>query len=198
MVIRRYLGIGLVLGLVVVGTGSAHGATKGFAAVERVIASEVSGWAGHRTGDLISKKDVNAILSALARNGWKVAESEDILKQTLPDNHVVVQTLRTPAGRVFMRKVANYRLIYDRLDRVSQVYGGRRLVRDLVRLPDAERYAQMKPPRGVPDLRDLLPKTRSGRPEAVKDYDKPTGRIYTVEQLTQRLRECYEKASKKP
>ena len=42
-------------------------------------------------------------------------------------------------------------------------------------------------PYGVPDFLDLLPKNSSGRVRTIKDYDKPTGRIYTEEELLRRL-----------
>ncbi len=35
-------------------------------------------------------------------------------------------------------------MIYDRLDRITRESGGTQLIRDLVKLPDAEKYAKSK------------------------------------------------------
>ena len=86
-----------------------------------------------------------------------------------------------------MRKVAGQERIYDRLDRISQVAGGESLLQGLVRLPDGERYTMRNPPRGRPDLLELLPKDGSGKTRTIKDYGKPTGQIYTEADLVERL-----------
>ena len=90
-----------------------------------------------------------------------------------------------------MRRVSGYKLIYDRLDRIAHESGGQRLIRDLIKLPDGARYARWSPGRGVPGLVDFLPKNRSGKTRTVKDYTKPTGKIYTQKQLLERLEESY-------
>ena len=43
-----------------------------------------------------------------------------------------------------MGKVKGFELIYDRMDRVSQVSSGQRNLEAIVRLPDGEKYAKPK------------------------------------------------------
>src|SRR6185503_17441521 len=112
----------------------------------------------------------------------------------LPDQHVVVRTLRSAAGKKFMRQVSGRELMYDRLDRISEVSGGTLLIQDLVKLPNGERYAKPMSGGGVPDLLDLLPKNASGQTRRIRDYHKPTGRFYTVSDLVAGLKESYRKA----
>ena len=141
----------------------------------------------YRDGDLIHRRDVVQVLAWLKKAGWEPAEAKEIEESALPANDFLVQLFSKPAGRRFMRKVASYKLIYDRLDRIARVPGGRRMLADVVRLPDGERYAAWRPQRGAPDLLDLLPKRGNGRKRHIKDYERPTGRIYTAGQLKDRL-----------
>ena len=72
--------------------------------------------------------------------------------------------------------------------------GGPRLIQDLVKLPDGEKYCKPKSGGGVPDLLDLLPKNASGKTRQIANYDEPTGHIYTQEHLLTRLGESYKKS----
>ena len=56
-------------------------------------------------------------------------------------------------------------------------------MRDLMKLPDAARYAKIDTGRGVPDMIDFLPKSGSSKTRRVKDYKKPTGKLYTFNDL---------------
>ena len=141
----------------------------------------------YRDGDLICRRDVVEVLALLKKAGWEPVKAKEIEESALPANDFLVELFSKPAGRQFMRKVKTYKLIYDRLDRIARVPGGRRMLADLVRLPDGERYAAWRPQRGAPDLLDLLPKRGNGRKRHIKDYERPTGRIYTAEQLKDRL-----------
>ncbi len=143
----------------------------------------------HRPGDLIAQSDVAEILKKLADAGWQPADHKKILADTLPDAQGLVSLLRTSQGRKYMEKVKGFELMYDRMDRLSQVSGGQRTLDAIVRLPDGEKYSKPKKdlPYGVPDFLYLLPKNSSGRVRTVKDYDKPTGRIYTEADLLRRL-----------
>ncbi|MGE3776168.1 MAG: hypothetical protein AB7F89_03205 [Pirellulaceae bacterium] len=147
----------------------------------------------HRDFDLISRSQVAELLGQLQKLGWQPPDGPQLLERVLADQHVLVRTLRSPAGRTFLAKVASRDLIYDRLDRVSTVSGGARLIQDLVKLPDGERYAKPRSGGGVPDLLDLLPKHASGKTRKIADYDKPTGHLYTVEDLLEALRQSYDK-----
>jgi hypothetical protein len=157
--------------------------------VQQIVARYFSQQSGRQPGDIITQSDVAAVLEELAAAGWQPPDHKQLLASTLPDDGPLVSSLRTQQGRRFMRKVSGYESIYDRLDRVSQVSGGQRTIDAIVRLPDGEKYAQpkKKTPHGVPDFLDLLPKNASGKVRTIKDYDKPTGRIYTEADLVNRL-----------
>ena len=144
-----------------------------------------------RPGDLISRSDVEPILAELEQQGWVVSDEAQILSAMLDSGHFLVRTLHSRDGKQFMRQVLGYKLIYDRLDRISAESGGQRLIRDMIKLPDGAKYAKLTPPRGVPAMTDFLPKNRSGKSRRVPDYRKPTGRIYTQVQLLERLTKSY-------
>ena len=133
--------------------------------------------------DVLTQSEVQGLFAELKRKGLSVSDEKKILGRVLDDSDFLVRTLQTADGQRFLSKVAAEPLIYDRLDRIAREPGGQALIRDLVKLPDGDRYAKRKTPRGVPDLLDLLPKDRSGKRRQIKDYDRPTGRIYTVESL---------------
>ena len=163
-------------------------------AIQKAVQQHFAMLPGYRSGDLIAKGDVQPVFSELKELGWQVEDEQAIVSQVLDDSDFLVSTLRTEAGRRFMRKVSGYASIYDRLDRICRESGGKPLLQSLVRLPDGERYAKVQRPRAVPGLVDLLPKKGSAKTRSVPDYDKPTGRIYTVPQLLERLEQSRRRA----
>jgi hypothetical protein len=149
------------------------------------------------TGDLITASDAAPALLELEKLGWKEVSCGQAASRLLEDGSFLARELRSPPGRVFMRRVSGYRLIYDRLDRISQMPGGQKLLHDMIRLPDGHRYAQMQPHQGVPPMVDFLPKGVSGKSPRVPDLDKPTGRIYTQSDLLTQLEAEYRQATAK-
>jgi hypothetical protein len=190
------LAAALTVALTIAGKASGQGTARAAAApgvslqqVEQVMVAHLSSQPQHRPGDLIAQSDVAEILKKLADAGWQPADHKKILADTLPDANGLVSLLRTSQGRKYMDKVKGFELIYDRMDRLSQASGGQRTLDAIVRLPDGEKYSKPKKdlPYGVPDFLYLLPKNSSGRVRTIKDYDKPTGRIYTEADLLRRL-----------
>jgi hypothetical protein len=167
-----------------------------FAQVRQVVNAEFA-LPNRHPADLISRSEVVRALRAVQRLGWEISDEREILEQTLADGHVLVATLRSPAGQRFMRQVSGRPLMYDRLERVSQASGGAQLLQDLVKLPDGERYAKPRSGGGVPDLVDLLPKDASGRTRRIADHDKPTGHLYTVNDLLAQLAASHRQALEK-
>jgi hypothetical protein len=149
----------------------------------------------YRPFDILAQSQVAEIFSHLRESGWPVPDEAAVLERVLSDEHTLVRTMRTAAGRRFLSKVSGRDLIYDRLDRVAGVSGGPELLRDLVKLPDGERYARPRPGGGIPDLRDLLPKNASGKTRTIPHYDEPTGKIYTAADLLEELRKQYDEES---
>jgi hypothetical protein len=163
--------------------------------VEGIVKAHFASLADHQEADLIAKGDVEPIFRGLEKQGWKVSDQDEILKSMLDDGHVVVQALRTPSGKRFMRKVSREANIYDRLDRVSQHPGGPALIQRVIQLPDGDKYAKANPGTGNPNLSDLLLiyERGSAHTRKLKDYDKPTGSIYTAGDFLKRLTQSYQK-----
>lgn len=162
-----------------------------FSQVASVVRKHFAQQQDRRPGDLISRSDVRAILAELEQRNWRVSDKAKILDEALESGHFLIRLFRDRDGKQFIRRVSTYRLVFDRLDRISQESGGERLIRDLVKLPDGERYARFSPARGVPGMVDFLPKGRSGKSRRVPDYKKPTGHLYTAKQLLERLAKSY-------
>lgn len=141
----------------------------------------------HRSADLLTRSQVQGLFRFLNQTGIRVPDEQEILSRVPDDHDFLVRTLETAEGKKFLSKVAAEPLIYDRLDRIAHAAGGQAMLRDLVKLPDGDRYAKQKRAPGVPDLLDLLPKDRSGKRRQIKDYERPTGRIYTVDALIEQL-----------
>ena len=167
-----------------------------FSKVQKVVQRHFSTLPDHKPGDIISKSDVEPVFKQLRVLGWKVGARQSILNQVLDDQDFVVQQLRSKAGRKMMRKMASYQQAFDRLERVSKLPGGKALVRDLIKLPDAHEYMQDPPKPPLKDLTHLLPKRANGKLPKAVDFDKPTGHIYTQEQLLQRLKQSHARAKR--
>lgn len=172
--------------------------TRGEIDIEQVTKAFFAKLPDRQPGDIVSQADVKQLLKALNSKGWQVPGEAQLLDKVPSDGELLVRTLRSPEGLKFMRKVSGNALIYDRLDRISRESGGPQLISGLIKLPDGEKYSNTKLPRGVPNLLDLLPKNASGKTRTIKDYDKPTGRIYTVDQLVEQLREREQASKDKP
>lgn len=157
--------------------------------VKQVVAEHFQALPDYRPGDIITQSEVEAVLKRLATYGFRPADSQEIIADSLPDSSSLVTLLRSSRGRKYMSKVKGYTLIYDRLDRVSRVSDGVTTLDMLIRLPNGEKFSHLKSqlPKGVPDILDLMPKKGNGLVRSIKDYGKPTGRIYNEAGLVKRL-----------
>ena len=167
-----------------------------FAKVREVVQRHFATLPDYRPGDIIAQGDVGPIFKQLRILGWSVTDHKGILRRVPKDGEYLVRQLRTGPGRKFMAQVSGYSLVYDRMERTIRLKGGQQLIHDVIRLPDGHKYLQVKPTPGFKNLAELLPKTASGKPPKGKDYDKPTGRIYTVRTLLQMLQQSYERTPK--
>ena len=165
--------------------------------MQKVVKKSFEGKKKYQKGDLISQDDVKAALKSLETAGWAPADSKQIIADTLPASDFLVKELSDTRGRRFMRQVSGYKLIYDRLDRLAREAGGQTMLKAVLNLPDGYRYAAYPTRPEIPDLVDFLPKRGNSRTRVVKDYDKPTGRIYTEEDLMERLTASLKKQNKK-
>lgn len=165
--------------------------------IKAIVRAKLNEREEYKPGHLLSREDVKRVLQGLAAAGCQPPDAREILAAALPENAPLVRILSTKSGVKFMGKVKSFELIYDRMDRVSRVSGGKQMLRDIAKLPDGEKLAKVDRPRGVPGFLELLPKNSSGKTRTIKDYKKPTGLIYTEKQLLKRLQQSYEDKSEK-
>jgi hypothetical protein len=147
----------------------------------------------YQPGDIISRGDVAPLLAQLAAIGFPMADQEDILSDVPGDGEFLVGTLRTTAGRKFMRRIAALPNTYDRLDQLSRLPHGEQTVQDLIRGPHGDELLKyLTTTRGGTAMGKQLSNAR-----AAADFSKPTGRIYTVAALLLRLQKSYAAASRR-
>jgi hypothetical protein len=151
---------------------------ESFDEVSVAIESYFASLPGYQAGDLISRSHVASSLATLQNTGWEPAALEEILQLALADNSFLVTRFATPGGRRFMRKVAGQQGAYSRLDRLSAIPRGRTLVNDLIRQKGGDEFVRYLATRGGINLGQQL----AGIPGGV-DINKPTGRIYTADDL---------------
>ncbi len=142
---------------------------------------------GYRDGDIISQSEVREVFRKLKSMGWVVTDQKEILAQVLPDNDYMVRQLRTKKGRVFMADLSKTPAAYDRLERFLRLPLSKREFRGLLNGPDGYKmFSYMVTSRGGKALGRQLSNIKQGR-----NFNKPTGHIYTVDQLVKRLSESY-------
>ncbi len=130
-------------------------------------------------GDLITRSQIEKVLSKLAGSGVKVPEPSSIAGLGLPDNSFLVRELSTPSGIRFMRKVSQHSGGYSNLDRLSTIPRGQTLIHDLIHQKDGDKLIEyLATTRGGKNMGAMMGNVRGGT-----DLNKPTGRIYTAEEL---------------
>jgi len=190
------LGLTIVLGSLQAAAGAP--ATKSglpslpkFNKVEEAVRGHLRKQSGYRSGDILSREQVQPVFRELERIGWRVAGQTAILQAVLPDSHPLVRLLRTPSGKKFARQIATVPEGYDRLYRLSRLPDGLQKIGVLIKGPDGYlmiKYMTTTP--GGMELGRMLSQTPGG-----KGFNKPTGHIYTEDMLVDRLREEYDKAT---
>jgi hypothetical protein len=138
---------------------------------------------------LITKEQVQPLLSGLARMGFNLPDAKSILDKLPAGNEFLVAELYSPAGRKFMERIAKYPEAYDRLDRLSRLPHGKQNVHDFIYKPGGERMIQYLTTASDKELSKMISNGPAGA-----DFTKPTGRIYTVPMLLAQLQEQYRAA----
>lgn len=160
--------------------------------LSKVIDAHFAAISGYNAGAIITQTDIEPLWGKLAKAGWNVAalDRDQITKLVPTTKEFLVKQLRTSNGRRFMRKVAvKYPLIYDRLDMLAHTSGGGRpAVSGLINAPDAELTVKyMFSDGGELSWAAMMPER--------KNFDRPTGRIYTAEALKARLQQLFESST---
>jgi len=142
----------------------------------------------YRPNDLMSRSNVAGALAAIAQVGWDVPFPEKIERLALADDSFLVKELATPEGKSFMRKVAVNRGAYLRLDRLSQINEGQQTIQTLIDSPGGDTLItyMVTTPGG-----HMLGKMMTGTPNG-NDLNKPTGRLYTADDLIALLKKIYQ------
>jgi len=135
-------------------------------------------------GDILSRGNVEPIFNELLELGLQPATgNEGAYSPFLRDGDYLVQTLRSPRGRVLMRKVSGLPEVYDRLERMSWTAVGRSWIEQLVAAENgAELLAGMLTEEGLQSVELQLAADERGR-----NFRLPTGRVHTETQLLARL-----------
>lgn len=141
----------------------------------------------NRMSDLVAQSEVEPVFKLLAMLGWEVADDKVILAQVLPDNDFLIRQSKTRAGQQFMQQIRAYPLGFDCLDHLARIPRGRQVVLDLIRGPDGYKMIEyLVTTGGGENMAAMLSSVPGG-----KKFNEPTGRIYTPQQLLERLRESY-------
>jgi hypothetical protein len=134
-------------------------------------------------------------LGQLKQRGLTIQDPESILDRILPDNDILVQQLHTKKGRAFWQKIQQLPGGIDRLDRLARMPQGQANVRDLIqKIPDGDKWIEgMTTTRRGRRMGERLSKSKSGR-----NFNKPTKRIYTAEELADELCSVMARGQRQP
>jgi len=162
--------------------------------IETTVASYFSAIPGYRSGDIISRNQVQPLLVKLASLGWKVPAADQLLEKVPADQSWLVVHLRTPAGTKFMRQIARYPRGYDCTDRLASISGGQDTVAALIRGPGGEKMIQyLTTTRYGKNMGRELSQVPGGA-----DFTQPTGKIYTSADLLAELTQLYAEPAQAP
>ena len=141
-------------------------------------------------GDILSRSNVEPILKQLLLIGWFIRDRKSILNRVPRDDAYLVRLLRTTAGKKFMHNVREYPMVYDRMDRLIGLAQGREVLQEMIRMPDGHKLMLKLTQKNDNDKTDpLLARVRVG-----PRFNKPTGRIYTVDYLLAALKKSHERS----
>jgi hypothetical protein len=165
---------------------------NGFAKIENLVWQHFEALDGFRPTDLIAREDVEPLIEKLPAAGLTLKKPDDLSKRLVTKSDFLYTELHTNAGLKFMAQIASYPDGYDRVDRLSRLPRGKQTVRDLIRGPGGERMIEyMTTAAGGIELGKQLSQAPKGA-----DFNAPTGRIYTVQDLLDYLETQY-KAQKR-
>jgi hypothetical protein len=147
---------------------------------------------GYEKGDLITRSQIEKAIAKLESAGVKFPDANAIAELGLADDSFVVRELSTADGRRFMRRLAKYPGTYSHLDRLSTIPRGQTLIRQLERQKDGDQLiVYLATTKGGQNMGDMMAQARGG-----VDLNKPTGRIYTVDDLIAVLKKAIAKSAR--
>jgi hypothetical protein len=163
--------------------------------VERAANATLRSAAGYQPGDIIARSEAQACFARLAALGWEIADAQALAAAVPGDDEFIVRHLRgknNKDGHRFMSHVAKYPEGYDRLDRMIHMPRGETITEDLIHNPGGYQMVEyLATAEGGTEMGKMLSEIPKG-----KNFNQPTGRIYTAEQLIARLKQSYDGAAK--
>lgn len=163
-----------------------------FSEIKQVTLRYFQAMPDYRPGDLITQDQVGPLLTQLQRMGLPLPKAREILEKVLTTDNFLAQQLSSPKGRSFMRQISSYKDCYDRLDRLSRIPHGEQAIRDMIRGPRGDEAIKYLT---TTSSGNVMGKQFSRLPNG-KNFNDPTGRIYTVEMLLRQLEQCHAAALK--
>lgn len=151
--------------------------------------------AGYQPGHLVTQSGVVKLLDALEAKGWQVRERDKLIARVLKDDEFLVRQFSDEAGQAFLRRIEHLPGGIDRVDRLSQLPQGEMSVNDLIRkVPNGAEWIEAM----TTTRRGEIEGERLSNAEAGRNFNEPTGRLYTLEALAQAIFESLEPTSRRP
>ena len=150
-----------------------------FSQVSQTVLRHFQAQPGYYRGDLITRQQVEPLLAKLEQLGLPLPDAGQILG-SVPSNDSFLRNSspRRKAGNS-CRQISAYSHAYDRVDRLSRLPRGQKIVRNLIAGPGGDRMIKyMTTSPGGKSLGDMLSHDPNGAA-----FNSPTGRIYTLDSL---------------
>jgi hypothetical protein len=147
-----------------------------FPTIAHAIESWFAAQEDYQPGDIITRAQVEIVLKKLDDAGVHVPDARAITELALANDSFMVRELTTANGRKFMRKLARNPGTFGRLDRLSALPRGEKIISDLVREKDGDKMIEyLATTKGGQKMGGMMAGVSGGA-----DLNKPTGRIYTL------------------
>ena len=174
----------LMVSLAAPSPSSAEGRRPTVQDVKAIVQRHLSSNPSYRRGDLVTREDVEPIFNDLLKLGIKpFDQQEELYDSFVPADSLLVQVLRTPQGRTFMRKASQSPGAFDRLERLAWIPQGQVLLQQMIASPNGpEQFQRLSSPAGL----QLMAKQLGDDPRG-RNFSLPTGHIHTEDQLLARL-----------
>lgn len=141
----------------------------------------------HPAGTLLTQSRAEEALKSVAALGWNVPGHQQLLARILPDTDFLAEVLSSRQGQRFAQEVAALPEGYDRLDHLRKLPRGEDTVRELIQGPDGYKMIEyMTTSTGGKNMGIMLSQDPHGA-----GFNRPTSRVYTVEQFLDQLQLRY-------
>ena len=158
-----------------------------FKAVKQTVEKTFHKFPEYKPGRLIVRSEVKKAFAAVKELGWNIPDQGVLLERVVPDGAWLATTLYSRRGLRFMDEISGLPQGYDRVDRLSRIPRGKQTIRDLLKNPGGYKLIEYMTttPYGK-NMGKMLSRDPGGA-----NFNRPTGRIYTVSQLLDELEQLY-------